>query len=81
MLYSGEMQVSHHNQIEFLTKLMKTPIDTSWNHPSELKRNLRFVIRDFKKIRKKAKELKNVHLMKRASAKNIANKFKRYNRL
>ena len=53
---------------------MKTPIDTSWNHPSKLKRNLRFVIRDFKKIRKKAKELKNVHLMKRASAMNIANK-------
>ena len=53
---------------------MKTPIDTSWNHPSKLKRNLRCVIRDLKKIQKKAKELRNIHLIKRASAMNIVNK-------
>ena len=69
-----KIHVSHHNQIEFLTKSMKTLIDTSQNHQSELKKNLRCVIRDFNKIRNKAQQLKDVHLMKRASAMNIANK-------
>ena len=54
---------------------MTTPIDTSWNHPSEIKRNLRLVIKDLKRIQKKTKESRNAHLIKRASAMNISNKF------
>ena len=39
---------------------MKTPIDTSWKH------------QQLKKIRRKAKELRKLHLTKRASVMNIA---------
>ena len=39
-------QVTHHNQIEFLINSTKTPIDTSWNNPSERKKNIRCVNRD-----------------------------------
>ena len=38
-------KVSHLSQIEYLTTSMKTPIDTSWIHLSELKRNLRVAIK------------------------------------
>ena len=53
---------------------MQKPIDTSWIHPSELNRNLRAAIKELKIIRSKAKELRKLHLKRRASAMNIANK-------
>ena len=67
-------KVSHLSQIEYLTTSMKTPIDTSWIHPSELKRNLRVAIKGLKIIRSKAKEMRKLHLTRRASAMNIVNK-------
>ena len=54
-LTQNKTKVSHLNQIEYLTKSMQTPIDTSWKHPSELKRNLREATKELKKIRRKAK--------------------------
>ena len=39
-------QVTHHNQIEFLINSTKTTNDTSWNNPSERKKNIRCVNRD-----------------------------------
>ena len=69
-----KIKVSHLRQIEYLTKSMKKPIDTSWLHPSELKRNLRAAIKELKIIRSKAKELRKLHLTRRASAINIAKK-------
>ena len=67
-------KVSHLSQIEYLTKSMKKPIDTSWIHPSELKRNLRAAIKGLKIIRSKATEIRKLQLTRRASAMNIANK-------
>ena len=53
---------------------MKTPITTTWIHPSELKRNLRAATEELKRIRSKAKEMRKLHLTRRALAMNIANK-------
>ena len=52
---------------------MITPIDTSWLHPSELKRNLLAAIKELKIIRNKAKEIRKLHLTRRVAL-NIANK-------
>ena len=52
-------KLSHLNQIEYFTKSMKIAINTSWKHPLELKRNIQVVTKELKKIRRKAKELRN----------------------
>ena len=56
---SIQTKLSHLNQIEYFTKSMKIAINTSWKHPLELKRNIQVVTKELKKIRRKAKELRN----------------------
>ena len=73
-LNQNRTKLSHQSQIKFLTKFMQSPIDVSCKHPAEIKKSLRLATTELKKIRKKAKELRKIHLSKRAWTTNIANK-------